>query len=64
METLASHLREILDPNQPEPDIKYSSVPRSKAVILADKQLEMAHDWLISLERPDNISDHEYNLVL
>ena len=24
----------------------------------------MAHDWLISLERPDNISDHEYNLVL
>ena len=24
----------------------------------------MARDWLISLERPNNISDHEYNLVL
>ena len=37
METLASPLGEILDPDRLEPNIKYSSVLRSKAAILADK---------------------------
>ena len=35
-----------------------------KAAQLANKCLEMAHDWLITMERPDNIDDHEFSLVI
>ena len=40
------------------------TAPCSDTAILADKRLEMAHNWLISMERPDSISDHEYSLVI
>ena len=40
------------------------AAPRSNTAILADKHLEMAHDWLISMEQLDSISDHEYSLVI
>ena len=43
---------------------EYHKVPRTAAERLADKRLEMAHDWLATLERPDDISDHEYTLVM
>ena len=40
------------------------AAPCSDTAILADKCLEMAHDWLISMERLDSISDHKYFLVI
>ena len=40
------------------------SAPRTEAALLADKRLEMAHDWLITMERPDDIDDHEFSLVI
>ena len=51
----------VADPNSP---IEYHKVPRTAAERLADKRLEMAHDWLATLERPGDISDHEYTLVM
>ena len=38
--------------------------PHSNMAILANKHLEMAHNWLISMEQPDSISDHKYSLVI
>ena len=55
---------DIIDSNRSEPPIEYYKVPRSATVILADKCLAMAHDWLITLERPDPISDHKFSLVI
>jgi hypothetical protein len=47
-----------------EPPLDYNAVPRTDSAVFADKRLDMAHDWLISFERPDNISDHSYSLVV
>ena len=55
---------DITDSDRSEPPIEYYKVPRSAAAILADKRLAMVHDWLITLERPDPISDHEFSLVI
>jgi hypothetical protein len=38
------------DSNREEPPLAYSEVPQTEAENLADKQLAMAHDWLISVE--------------
>ena len=48
---------------RPDPPFEYYKVPRSAAAIAADKRLMMAHDWLVTLERPDDITDHEFALV-
>ena len=40
------------------------TAPHSNTAILTDKRLEMAHDWLISIEQPDSILDHKYSLVI
>ena len=40
------------------------AAPRTKAATLADRRLEKAHDWLISMERPDGITDHEFSLII
>jgi hypothetical protein len=40
------------------------TAPRTEAATLADRRLEMAHDWLISMERPDGITDHEFSLII
>jgi hypothetical protein len=47
-----------------DPPFPYYKVPRSVAAIAADKRLMMAHDWLVTLERPDSISDQEYALTI
>jgi hypothetical protein len=44
-------------------NIPYTA-PRSEAALLADKRLAMAHDWLISTQRPPGISDHEYTVTI
>ena len=38
------------DSDREEPPLAYSEVPQTEAENLADKQLAMAHDWLISVE--------------
>jgi hypothetical protein len=64
MEQAHQRPEDTADSNREEPPLEYSAVPRTEAETLADKRLTMAHDWLLSLERPDNISDHEYTLVM
>ena len=61
-----SHQRpeDTTDSDREEPPLAYSEVPRTEAENLADKRLAMAHDWLISVERPDDISDHKYTLII
>ena len=52
------------DPEIDEPQLAYAKVPRTDTAVYADKRLAMAHNWLISLEQPENISDHAYSLVI
>ena len=44
-------------------DVPYTA-PRSDAAAYADLRLREAHRWLMSLKRPENISDHEYALII
>ncbi len=53
-----------IGPDQSETTLEYRQVPCTETAVLADKRLEMAHDWLISFERPDNITQHEYALII
>ena len=48
---------------RPNPPFEYYKVPRSAAAIAADKQLMLAHDWLVTLKWSDDITDHEFALV-
>ena len=64
MELAHQRPEDTSDSDREEPELKYTAVPRSDKAIHGDKRLEMAHDWLGSLARPDNISDHEYTLVI
>ena len=54
---------DVTDPIRGNP-IEYYEVPRSEAARAADNRLEMAHDWLVSLERPGRVSDHKYSLII
>ena len=44
--------------------IEYYKVLCSEAVIQADKRLAAAHNWLITFERPGDISNHKYALII
>jgi hypothetical protein len=52
------------DSERDDPPDNYKTVPRSDKASLANKRLEAAHDWLLSLERPGEMSDHEYILTI
>jgi hypothetical protein len=47
-----------------DPSLDYQTVPRTVTAIAANRRLEMAHDWLNTLEHPQDTSDHEYSLVI
>jgi hypothetical protein len=64
MEQAGQQSEDNLESEREEPPLTYDAVPRSDAAILADKRLEMAHDWLSSLDQPEDISDHEFALVI
>jgi Integrase zinc binding domain len=55
---------ETTDSEREEPALGYHLVPHKDTAIATDKHLEMAHDWLNSLERPDKTPDHELLLVI
>ena len=40
------------------------STPHGEAAVLADKCLEMVHDWLRTFLRPDGLSEHELALTI
>ena len=40
------------------------SMPRREAAVLADKRLEMVHDWLRTFLRPNGLSEHELALTI
>jgi hypothetical protein len=64
MEQASTAPHETTDSEREEPALGYHSVPCTDAAIATDKHLEMAHDWLNSLERPVNTSDHEVSLAI
>ena len=47
---------------------EYHNIPytalRSDTVAYTDQRLRKAHRWLMSLKRPEYISDHEYALII
>ena len=64
MEQVTQRPEDTANSEREEPPLEYKEVPRSDKAVKADRRLEMAHDWLGSLLRPDDISDHEYSLVM
>ncbi len=54
----------IMDSNREDNPLEYQQVPHMETAVQANKWLEMVHDWLNSFERPNDITDHEYVLVI
>ena len=63
---LASQLTTPRPPDTTDPDtpIEYYKVPCSATAVQADKRLAQAHDWLITFERPGDLPNHEYALII
>jgi hypothetical protein len=61
-EIMLSRPYAVPDSRTGEPD--YDVIPRSAAAFKADRKLEMAHDWLTFLERPEGLSDQDYEALV
>src|SRR6201996_1396778 len=58
LEKTMAHLYVVPDPQINEPN--YDIIPWSEAAVKAETRLEMVHEWLTFLERPEGLSDQEH----